>query len=284
MKNIAVFLDRDNTIIEDTGYVDHPDRVRLLPGAAQAVQRFRAMGYKVIVTSNQSGLARGIFDEAALSAVHDRMIELLNTQGAELDDAYYCPYLPGPEARVESYRVDSDQRKPGPGMLLTAARTHDLDLRRCWMIGDSPSDVEAGHRAGCRTILLHHNRADVRSNDPAADYSAGDLVEAARIVEENLRQPLPATQPRNTRRIDELQRSLQNIHELLERSLRRNIHRDFSSLRLFGAILQMFAIAAGLWGAVALLGERYSESTPRFLLACLLQLLSIGAHMADRTR
>ena len=154
MTTRAVFLDRDGTIIEDTSYVDDPAKVRLLSGVADAIRRFGDASYLVVIVSNQSGVARGMFDEATLSAVHQRVDELLAERGATLDGAYYCPYLDSAEATVETYRRDSDLRKPKPGMLLQAAEELNIDLERSWMIGDSSRDIEAGKRAGCRTIRI----------------------------------------------------------------------------------------------------------------------------------
>lgn len=168
MKDAAVFLDRDGTIIEDSGYLDDPEKVRLLPGAAEAVRRFHAAGFRVIVASNQSGVARGYFTEKTLLAVHERMESLLKRAGAPLDAAYYCPFLAGDEATVETYRKDSPMRKPKPGMLLQAAKDLDLDLRRSWMVGDSPTDVEAGAAAGCRTVLIPRAVANASSPSNAA--------------------------------------------------------------------------------------------------------------------
>ena len=183
MKRTAVFLDRDNTIIEDPGYIDDPDKVRLLPGAAEAIRGLREQGHMVIVASNQSGVARGLFSEATLSLVHQRLESLLAEENATIDAAYYCPFLPGSEAVVEAYRKDSDLRKPNPGMLVRAAKEHDLDLRRSWMIGDSSRDMEAGHRAGCRTILVgdvsskQHQRGGgcggTRGKDPSGRARGG---------------------------------------------------------------------------------------------------------------
>ncbi len=150
----AVFLDRDNTLIEDPGYIDHPDKVRLLPGAAAAVRRLREAGYRVVVVSNQSGVARGLFSEAQLASIHARLGELLAGEGTRLDAIYYCPYLDGPDAVVERYRRTSELRKPSPGMLLQAAADLAIDLRRSWMVGDGQRDIEAGRRAGCRTVLI----------------------------------------------------------------------------------------------------------------------------------
>ncbi len=173
----AVFLDRDGTIIEDTGYVDDAGKVRLLPGAADAISRFKRAGYLVVIVSNQSGVARGLFDEDTLSIVHQRVESLLARHGAAIDGAYYCPYLDGPDAVVETYRRDSSLRKPKPGMLLQAAEELNIDLERSWMIGDSKRDVKAGNRAGCRTIRLS------AEDDPHATHTVADLTQAAALVE-----------------------------------------------------------------------------------------------------
>jgi len=151
MSNKAVFLDRDNTLIEDPGYINHPDQVKLLEGVAEALIELKAMGYKLIVVSNQSAVARGIVTEKVLAQIHDRLKQLLAERGAYLDRIYYCPYHP--DGVVPKYRKESDWRKPNPGMLLTAADQMDIDLNQSWMIGNSSRDIEAGLRAGCKTIL-----------------------------------------------------------------------------------------------------------------------------------
>lgn len=172
----GVFLDRDGTLIEDPGYLREPARVQLLPGVAEALRTLRAAGFMLVVVTNQSGVARGYFNEIELAAVHDRMRELLAAGGVKLDGLYYCPYHP--EGVVEAYRKASDWRKPGCGMLLAAASDLGIDLGRSWMIGDAARDIEAGRRAGCRTVLLKE------SQDQAcgADVVAADLLEASRAV------------------------------------------------------------------------------------------------------
>lgn len=150
----AIFLDRDGTIIEDSGYLFEPDSVRLLPNAAEGLARLKLAGFQLVLVSNQSGIARGIFDEAALARVHSRLEALLAERGVRLDAAYYCPFLAGPDASVETYRRESPLRKPGPGMLLQAAGELGLDLSQSWMIGNAATDVLAGNAAGCRTIRL----------------------------------------------------------------------------------------------------------------------------------
>jgi len=144
----AVFLDRDNTIIENDGYLGDPSRVKLLPGAATALAAMRALGYRLIVVSNQSGVARGMFDEAAVQAVNDEMSrQLQKLAGATIDASYYCPYHP--EAVIQEYRADHEWRKPKPGMLKQAATDFHLDLAPSWMIGDQHRDISAGAAAGC---------------------------------------------------------------------------------------------------------------------------------------
>ncbi|MFQ5495337.1 MAG: HAD-IIIA family hydrolase [Phycisphaerae bacterium] len=183
MTRAAVFLDRDGTIIEDVGYLRSPDQVKLLPGAAEAIRRLAATGRLVVIVSNQSGVARGLFDEFTLSKVHERLEALLGEFGARLSAAYYCPYLAGEGAKVAAYRRASELRKPKPGMLLQAARELDIDLSRSWMIGDSPSDIEAGRQAGCRTIRIYSNGTGSRDAEAGPTYTAVSLLEAAKIVE-----------------------------------------------------------------------------------------------------
>ena len=171
MSRRAVFLDRDKTIIADPGYINDPDQVELLPGAAEGIRKLNDAGYLVIVASNQSAVARGIVTEERLSEIHDRLRESLGEQGARLDAIYYCPYLNGPQATVEQYRRASDLRKPRPGMLLLASRDLDISLSESWMVGDSSRDVVAGRDAGCRTIYIRDSNTgqNAEADDEAAD-------------------------------------------------------------------------------------------------------------------
>jgi len=186
----AVFFDRDNTLVEDPGYLADPARVVLFADVPTAIVRLQNAGYRVVVVTNQSGVARGLITEEQLEAVHQRVKELLARQGAALDAIYACPYLDGPEATVEQYRRATDLRKPAPGMLLKAAHELQLDLARSWMVGDSSRDVEAGLRAGCRTILLERNgtsaarQEDARSNQGQIRPTGvvASLTEAADMI------------------------------------------------------------------------------------------------------
>lgn len=172
MKRPAVFFDRDNTLISNDGYLGDPSKVVLVDGAAEAVERVRALGFAAVTISNQSGVARGMFTEEAVHAVNARMDELLQDQSARaiIDRHEFCPYHP--DAVVERYRQESDLRKPKPGMILQAAERLGLDLSRSWVIGDAPRDIEAGKAADCRTILFIN---PARSCSPAAVSSSGDL-------------------------------------------------------------------------------------------------------------
>jgi D-glycero-D-manno-heptose 1,7-bisphosphate phosphatase len=181
MANAAVFLDRDGTLIEDPGYLNHPDQVALLDGAAEVLKELKQLGYKTVVVTNQSGVARGIVSEEMLGRIHERLGELLARKGAALDGVYYCPYHP--EGVIPKYRKDSDWRKPEPGMLLAAAKEMDIDLSQSWIIGDSQRDMEAGRNAGCRTILLGPASAGTEGiGADEVDYVAVNIREAANMI------------------------------------------------------------------------------------------------------
>jgi len=184
MANKAVFVDRDHTLIEDPGYINDPSIVKLLPGVELAIKSLRQAGYKVVVVTNQSGIARGLLTEELLETIHAEMRRQLSEKGAYLDGIYYCPYHP--EGTVERYAIDSDLRKPKPGMLLKAAGELDIDLPESWMVGDGPRDIEAGQRAGCRTIRIRlrpgPSTAGEEDEDVQADFTVRNLVDAARII------------------------------------------------------------------------------------------------------
>lgn len=148
----AVFLDRDGTINEQMGYINHVSRFQLLPGVASAIARLNRAGLPVVVVSNQSGLARGYFPESVLSAVHDKMHALLAQEGAKVDAVYVCPHHP--EAKVEQFRQDCCCRKPKTGLLEQAAKELCLNLRSSFMVGDRWSDLRCGAAVGCRTVLV----------------------------------------------------------------------------------------------------------------------------------
>jgi D-glycero-D-manno-heptose 1,7-bisphosphate phosphatase len=193
--NRAIFLDRDNTIIANDEYLGDPSAVRLVKGAASAISSLRGLGYKIVVVTNQSGVARGLFGEADVEAVHVRLAELVKqtANGAEIDRFYYCPYLEG--AAIEKYNVDHPWRKPKPGMLLAAAKDMGLDLELCWMVGDAERDVAAGKAAGVRTILIGPAAEALTDLPPdrQPDYSADSLIDAARIIAQHVGREAEAT-------------------------------------------------------------------------------------------
>jgi D-glycero-D-manno-heptose 1,7-bisphosphate phosphatase len=295
MKRPAVFLDRDGTIIEDRGYVRRPDDVALLAGAVEGIGRLTRAGFATVLVSNQSGVARGLFTEEDLAAVHARLQELLAERGVALDASYYCPYFDGPDATVEAYRRDSDLRKPRPGMLLQAARELDLDLSRSWMIGNSASDVEAGRRAGCRSVLIDADRSPSDNDAEPGVWRARDLGTAADIVERNMQRVEEA--PQNTadkskatnetdssRALGRIGAVLERIDNRVEQLARDERQHDFSLVRLFAALLQMFAIAVGLWGLIAHFDHLHDAAAARFAFACFLQLAALTSFVVDRFR
>ncbi len=186
----AVFLDRDGVLIADVDHLVAPEQIRILPRVPEALARFRAAGWRLIIATNQSVVARGWITEERLGKIHQVLRDQLRAQGAEVDAVYYCPHHP--EGCVPAYRRECACRKPNPGMLLQAAREWHLDLARSVIIGDALSDVEAGRRAGCRTVLIRtaagrasaeHAEADDGAEGPVSpDYVAADVWDGAEWI------------------------------------------------------------------------------------------------------
>lgn len=206
MAESAVFLDRDGTILEDPGYLDNPEGLVIYHEALEAVQLLRETGMRVVVVTNQSGLARGLFTERTLHEIHDILREAFLHQGAPLDAIYFCPHHP--QASVAQYRRHCNCRKPEPGLLRRAAEALGIDLARSYMIGDKLSDMSAGHRAGCKAAILVQTgqgaqalkdldqRKPSRSNSSAGrrpaeqpDHVASDILQAAQWIVEDRRVP-----------------------------------------------------------------------------------------------
>jgi len=152
MRRPALFVDKDGTLIDNVPYNVDPERIRFSSGAIDALQRLHARGFAIVIVSNQAGVAFGRIRERALYTVEGTLRERLACVGVELAAMYWCPHHP--EATVASYRMQCECRKPLSGMFFRASRDYDLDLDSSWMIGDILDDVEAGRRAGCRTVLL----------------------------------------------------------------------------------------------------------------------------------
>ena len=177
-----VFLDKDGTLVENVPYNIDPERVRLTRGADYGLRRLTGSGYRLVVVSNQAGVARDRFPEEALDGITRRLRGLLAAVGVPLVEVLYCPH--DPDGAVERYRIACDCRKPAPGLLMRAAARLGADLARCWMVGDVLDDVEAGRRAGCRTILIEPGGETEWRDGPdrRPDYRARDLAEAAETI------------------------------------------------------------------------------------------------------
>lgn len=182
MTERAVFLDKDGTLIEDVPYNVDPALMRFLPGTAEGLRALHAARFRLIVISNQSGVARGHFPEAALVAVESRLRALFAAAGVPLAGFYYCPHHP--DGTVPEYAVPCVCRKPFPGLILRAARERGIDRARSWFVGDILHDIEAGHRAGCRAILIANGNETVWELSPVRtpDALAADLAKAAQII------------------------------------------------------------------------------------------------------
>ena len=167
-RQAAVFLDRDGTINEEVGYLDRLEKLRLIPGAAEAIRLINKSGLKAVVVTNQSGVARGLFTEAFVDDVHSHLRKMLRKEGASLDGFYFCPHHPT-EGRGRYLRSCSC-RKPSPGLLLRAAEELSLEAERSYMVGDTLKDIEAASRVGARGIL-------VRTGYGAEAVAALDSVE-----------------------------------------------------------------------------------------------------------
>ena len=190
--NRAVFLDRDGVINEliyypEQGIVDSPftaEQFKLIPGVCEAVNKFHELGFKVIIASNQPGIAKAYLSEDTFGEIRKKMKGELAKQGTFLDEEYYCFHHL--EAKVEQLRIDCECRKPKPGLLLQAAKDVDIDLSQSWMIGDGLTDVKAGKDAGCRTILLGRMKCELcglmDEIDAHPDFIVSNLLEAAELV------------------------------------------------------------------------------------------------------
>ncbi|HZR40037.1 MAG TPA: HAD-IIIA family hydrolase [Ktedonobacteraceae bacterium] len=152
MKRRAVFLDRDGTLVHPAHYPSRPEELHLYENIGLSLRALQELGFCLVVITNQSGIARGYFSEDDLQRMHDYLNAELAMVGVQLAGIYYCPHHP--DGVIPELAIRCTCRKPQPGMLLRAAEELDLDLHACWFIGDILDDVEAGNRAGCRTILV----------------------------------------------------------------------------------------------------------------------------------
>lgn len=192
----AVFLDRDGVINKlvfypDFGIIDspmNPSQFRLIDGAAEAISNFNRLGLKVIIVSNQPGIAKGKTTPDLLAKISFKMKRLLEAQGAHIDGEYYC--LHHPHAKLIAYRINCDCRKPKAGLLLQAAKDFNLDTSKCYMVGDGLTDVKAGSSVGCKTIFVGERKCDIcklmTEKHAQPDIFASNLLEASHIIEKDV--------------------------------------------------------------------------------------------------
>ena len=180
----AVFLDKDGTLVENVPHNVDPAHIRLTPGAVTGLQRLQQLGYLLIGISNQPGIALGYFTEAALDAATQHLRALLAADGINLAALYYCPH--DPAGTSHRYAMRCRCRKPAPGLLLAAAHIHAIDLAQSWFVGDILDDIEAGARAGCRTVLIENGNETEWKRGPYRDPTcrARNLTEAAQRIEQ----------------------------------------------------------------------------------------------------
>lgn len=176
----AIFLDRDGTINEDIGYVSSPAELTLYPWAARAIRLINEAGWKAIVITNQSGVARGLYTEEILGDIHNKMIEEMKREGARVDAVYYCPHHP--EIGDHRYRLACDCRKPQAGLLYRAASDHNIDLAGSFVIGDKSSDIQMAERAGARSALVLTGYGIYARDECNPGVIAENLLAAVRLI------------------------------------------------------------------------------------------------------
>jgi len=177
----AVFLDRDGTINVEKEYLHRPEEFEFIPGVPEAIRLLRTAGFRVIVVTNQSGVARGYYDEQAVEALHRHLDGELARYDTGVDAYYFCPHHP--VEGVGEYRTACDCRKPLPGMLIQAARDFGLDLGRSYIVGDKLADVEAGLAAGCGTVLVRTGYGERAAGKvPEGVTVCDDLLAAAEAI------------------------------------------------------------------------------------------------------
>jgi D-glycero-D-manno-heptose 1,7-bisphosphate phosphatase len=178
----AVFFDKDGTLVIDVPYNVDCARISLAPGALEATRRLSEAGFLIVIVSNQSGVARGCFPIQALMKVEDHLRQVLADEAVPLAGFYFCPHHP--EGVVTTYSVRCECRKPGPGMLRRAAAELNIDLAQSWLFGDILDDIEAGHRAGCRSILCDVGSETQWEQSPlrTPDHVVSDLQAAADVI------------------------------------------------------------------------------------------------------
>lgn len=181
-KSKAIFLDRDGTIIEDQGYISSPEQIKFLPGSVEAIKMLKDAGYKIIIISNQSGVARGLLTEDMLQTIDKIIHRTILNGGGNIDGSYYCPHHP--EHGVYPYKQACECRKPHIGLIKRATREHDIDLNGSFMVGDHSNDVETAKRAGIPGIFVMtgHGKEEKDNLKSQPAHFAPDLLSAAKWI------------------------------------------------------------------------------------------------------
>jgi D-glycero-D-manno-heptose 1,7-bisphosphate phosphatase len=191
----AVFLDRDGVINEliyheEQGIIDSPftvDQLKIIRGVPEAIRILRNAGYKIIVVSNQPGIAKKHLSMKTFEAIRQHLIEELISENANVDAEYYCMHHP--QAQIPELKVICDCRKPEPGLIIKAADELDIDLKSSWMVGDGLTDIQAGKSAGCSTILIGKEKCELcrrmEEENVKPDFICENLLHAASIIKNN---------------------------------------------------------------------------------------------------
>lgn len=187
----AIFLDRDGTIIKEVGYIDSPEKISLIPRADEAIRSLQESGFKIIVVSNQSGVAHGYFDEDTVRLINERVSDIFASKSAVIDAFYFCPHHP--DFGNQDYKKDCECRKPKPGMILQAVEEHRIDLSNSIMIGDKFTDVKTGKNLNLLSILVltgfgtkEYQTIKAMGLQPEPDFVAENIYEAALIIKKKL--------------------------------------------------------------------------------------------------
>lgn len=183
----AVFFDRDGTLIRQVELLHSPSEIKIFSGAARAVRALNKLGYVTVIATNQPVVARGIIGPKEVDRIHGILIKRFAKKGAKIDAVYFCPHHP--KASVKKYRMVCKCRKPSPGMILQAAKEHDLDLKKSFFIGDSTKDVVAANRAKVKMILVRtgHGGKDPWQHKGKADFTVKNLTQAVQVINRSLK-------------------------------------------------------------------------------------------------
>lgn len=178
----AVFLDRDGTIVQDVGYMNSPQQIEFIPGSIEAIKKLNAAGFKVVVITNQAGVAKGLVTEDMLQTIDKTLHKGILSGGAHLDGLYYCPHHP--EHGFYPYKQVCECRKPHPGLIKRAHRDLNIDLSKSYMVGDKGTDIEAGQRAGTKTVFVLTGKGarEKQSLQCKPEHTAKNLFDAVNWI------------------------------------------------------------------------------------------------------